>query len=152
MKQLIKPNEGRKRKYWIDALRGLAMVFVIFGHHCPEFNEYFVITSPIKIPLFFAITGYVFNERNGDTKSFLKNLFWKLIIPWLFLSLLPLKVLNAVIHLSAASAWRYIYEFISGGVLWYMPCCILAEVIQFFARKFCKGYSRYITIIISRYC
>lgn len=123
------------------------MLFVIFGHHCPEFTEYFVITSPIKIPLFFAITGYVFNGRDGDVKGFFKNLFWKLIVPWVFLSLLPLKLINAAIHFSAPSAGRYIYEFISGGILWYMPCCILAEVIQFFVRKFCKGWSRYTVMI-----
>ena len=140
---LHQPSQEKYRKYWIDAMRGLAMLFVIFGHHCPEFTEYFVITSPIKIPLFFAITGYVFNSRDGDVKGFFTNLFWKLIVPWFFLSLLPLKLVNAAIHLSAASAGRYIYEFISGGILWYMPCCILAEIIQFFVRMFCKGWSRY---------
>ena len=123
------------------------MLFVIFGHHCSEFTEYFVVTSPIKIPLFFAITGYVFNGRGGDVKGFFKNLFWKLIVPWFFLSLLPLKLINAAIHLSVSSAGRYLYEFISGGILWYMPCCILAEIIQFFVRKFCKGWSRYAVMI-----
>lgn len=145
---LQQSSQGKSRKYWIDALRGLAMLLVIFGHHCPEFTEYFVITSPIKIPLFFSITGYVFNGRDGDVKGFFKNLFWKLIVPWFFLSLLPLKLIIAASQLSVTSAGRYIYEFISGGILWYMPCCILAEIIQFFVRKFFKGRCRYAVMLV----
>lgn len=33
------------RKYWIDALRGLAMVLVIFGHNRGSFTEYYVVQS-----------------------------------------------------------------------------------------------------------
>ena len=143
-------SQNKKRVYWIDALRGLAMLFVIIGHNCAGATEYFVLTSPIKIPLFFAITGYVMNIRGGDTKGFFKNLFWKLAIPWFCLSLLPLKLCKALIQLSSSTAGRYLYEFVSGGILWYMPCCILAEIMQFFIRKHCKGPIRYgVMLLIS---
>lgn len=50
------PEAVKNRKDWIDALHALAMILVIYGHRVPEWSEYFVFTSPIKIPLFFAIT------------------------------------------------------------------------------------------------
>lgn len=62
------------RKIWIDGLRGLAMVFVLYGHLVNDWSTYYVFTSPIKIPLFFANTGYVYKTREGDFKRFLKNL------------------------------------------------------------------------------
>ena len=57
-KALINPATTRERKLWIDALRALAMLFVIFGHQVGNYIPYYVFTSPIKIPLFFMITGY----------------------------------------------------------------------------------------------
>ncbi len=146
-------SETKQRKLWIDALRGLAMIFVIFGHRCPGFIGYFVFTSPIKIPLFFAITGYVFNPRGGDTKIFFKNLFFKIIIPWIFLSLFPFKLLYSLLGFSSKTVFEQFYIFLSGSSLWYMPCCIIAEIIHFFVRKFCKQmrliYSVSILIMIT---
>lgn len=138
--RLIDVNFGGYRKTWIDVLRGLAMLFVLYGHLAASWSEFFVFTSPVKIPLFFAITGYVFNSQNGDIKKFFNNIFIKLCIPWLILSLLPLKIIKALIldH-SMVAVGRYIIEFFSGEVLWYMPCCIIAEIIMFFVRKYSKN-------------
>lgn len=123
------------------------MFFVLYGHLCPAWNQYFVFTSPIKIPLFFAITGYVFNDRNGNVKIFLKNLFLKLCIPWIVLSLLPLKLIKAfAIDHSAAVMWQYFWDFLSGDTLWYMPCCIIAEIITFLIRKIMKDKVKGVTI------
>ncbi len=78
-----------KREEWVDALRATAMLFVIAGHLMPKTENswlYFLITSPVKIPLFFAITGYVFKDRNGNVLCFLRNLIEKIAVPWLILS------------------------------------------------------------------
>ena len=84
-KPVSKENHGLKpRKNWIDGLRGLAMLFVLYGHLAGGWTEYFVFSSAIKIPLFFAITGYVFKVRSGRSLEFIKNL---LIIYYIFLSI-----------------------------------------------------------------
>ena len=53
------------RKGWVDALRGLAILLVMYGHCVDNMVGYFVFTSPVKMPLFFAITGYVFKLNEG---------------------------------------------------------------------------------------
>lgn len=131
----IKSPGNQKRKAWIDGLRGLAMIFVLYGHFASGWTEYFVFTSAIKIPLFFAITGYVFKTRDGNFQRFVKNLAIKIGIPWIVLTLLPIKILYRMIRLDFLGAAKYLYTFISGGVYWYMPCCILAEIIFFMIVK-----------------
>jgi fucose 4-O-acetylase-like acetyltransferase len=59
-----------------------------YGHLVLSWSEYFVFTSPIKVPLFFAITGFVFNNCKEE-KTFYYKLFRQIIIPWLFFGLVP---------------------------------------------------------------
>lgn len=126
----------KKRKDWVDALRALAMFFVILGHQIAGKTAYFVFTSPIKIPLFFMITGYVFNYNRKSTAEFFKNLFFKLVIPWLCLTV-------PFVFLMSPAKWatgvpKGLFDILSGAVGWYMPCCIVAEIIWFFICKLLK--------------
>lgn len=132
---MISPKK-EKRKEYVDALRAIAMFFVILGHQIPGIIEYFVFTSPIKIPLFFVITGYVFNYQRKDTVSFLKNTFWKLVIPWLCLTV-PFAFLKAAVR-GVPALLPSLLNIISGETAWFMPCCIIAEVIWFFVNKYGK--------------
>lgn len=126
-----------QRKDWLDVLRALAMLFVIFGHFYRESATYFIFTSPIKIPLFFAVSGYLFHDSNGDMKAFFARLFKRLVIPWLVLS-----VTSVVIYLPFRG-WGYLGNAIAniliGENVWYMPCCIIAEILFMFSKRFTKN-------------
>lgn len=135
----IKTNKMRAgRQLWIDELRGIAMLLVIYGHLCPNWSEYFIFTSPIKIPLFFAITGLCFNFRDGNTIEWLKNIMLKLIWPWFVLSLVWAKILYALFRGNMFGLLSYIGDFVSGKTLWYMPCCIVAEIVHYVVLKISK--------------
>lgn len=154
-KKRLKPERGKPvsmgnqavkpRKAWIDGLRGLAMLFVLYGHLAGGWTEYFVFTSAIKIPLFFAITGYVFKVRSGKPLEFIKNLLIKIGIPWVVLTLMPVKIGYQLIRLNVHGALKTFYKFISGATYWYMPCCIAAEIIFFFILVYAKK-TRYVSI------
>ena len=116
-----------ERKLWLDALRGIAIILVVFGHQVYSWTEYFVFTSPIKMPLFFAISGYLFNPRSGNQKSFYKNILKKLIVPWMVLGLFPYVDLPN----------RFV-SLVSGQSLWFMPCLVIAEILWFYVHKNCK--------------
>ena len=69
-----------KRKAWIDALRALAIIMVVLGHQVKGEDAYFLFTSPVKMPLFFAISGYVFNMHDGNSQLFWKNWLRRIIM------------------------------------------------------------------------
>ena len=127
-----------QRKSWVDGLRGLAMLFVIYGHLCRGVRPFSVFANPVKLPLFFAVTGYVFNFRGGDTRAFLSRMFRRLILPYLCFAALytGVKILQDP---SAAGIRTALLELISGNVAWYIPCCILAELVFFGIQKLARG-------------
>lgn len=120
----VQQNVSNERKLWVDSLRAIAMILVVYGHCVQGWTAFFVCTSPIKMPLFFIISGYLFNPKNGDAKVFFKNLLFKLVIPWIVLGMLhPTNPLT-----------RF-GELISGKTLWFMPCLIIGEIVWFFIIK-----------------
>lgn len=149
-KKIVKGNQNLNlRKNWIDALRGLAMLFVLYGHLVHGWNEYFVFTSAIKIPLFFSITGYVFKIRDGRTWEFIRNLMIKIGIPWGILTLIPVKIGYCLVRMDIQGALKTGYKFVSGASYWYMPCCIAAEIIFFIILKYSRKVSFVSVTIIS---
>lgn len=127
------------RKDWVDCLRALAMILVVMGHASyrivPDRYLFFLFTSPVKMPLFFAISGYVFSMKNGDVKSFWKSWFLRIIVPWFCLALIPGIPRCMVLH---ENLLNYIGDMISGKELWFMPCFAIAYIIHFFVRKYAK--------------
>ena len=130
-----------ERKKWIDLLRGLAMLLVIWGHIAKTEELFFVLVNPFKIPLFFAISGYLFVAHGGNTKQFLRQLFITIIVPWFMLSLVWLKPFYAMWIGRPDMIPNYFYNFLSGNTLWFMPCLIIAEIILFLIRKYAPSVS-----------
>ena len=131
----------KERFDWIDSLRGIAMIIVMLWHISNGISSqwlFSVFTSPIMIPLFFSITGYVFNDCKGNSTLFFKKLFFKLVIPWLGLSLGKALVIALIRH-SVEYFVEYSVGVITGINLWYMPCCIVGEIIHYFVLKFSKN-------------
>ena len=122
------------RKEWIDGLRALAMLIVMTWHISNGINSqwlFSLITAPIMIPLFFSITGYVFNDCEGNQKLFYTKLFKYLVFPWLCLAFLKGSI-NALINRSFEYFLEYSSNLFTGSNLWYFPCCIIAEILFFY--------------------
>ena len=126
---------NRSRKGWVDALRGVAILLVIYGHNITNMPEFYIFTSPIKMPLFFAISGYLFSS-NKEWPLFLNTLLRKLVIPWIALGIVYPIVLIPFngIHFSL----HYFIQMLLGEVLWFMPCLIIAEIIHYIIIRYCK--------------
>ena len=137
MSDLIQAGSPPKRKSWIDALRAVAMILVIYGHLVPKWIPFFIFTNPVKVTLFFAITGFVFKNRTRSERDFYCNLFRKLIVPWLVFGALPYVLLMPL--KGPAFTADKLWAVISGENFWYMPCCIVAEIIWHYSTKFTKN-------------
>ena len=53
-------SETKQRKVWIDVLKGIAILLVLIAHNPSVHQENFYFTF-FDIPLFFLISGYLFN-------------------------------------------------------------------------------------------
>lgn len=120
-----------QRKDWIDALRAVAILLVVVGHKIQDVTSFFVVTSPIKMPLFFAISGYLFSMK--DSKTFLKKVIITLIVPWLLLGIIPQLIRLPYDGITESIA--FLGKMLSGEVYWFMPCFILGSVIFHYVMK-----------------
>jgi fucose 4-O-acetylase-like acetyltransferase len=74
-----------KRKNWIDWMKSVGMLVIIWGHAFPTGLTSFIYS--FNVPLFFIISGYLFKKENSAAAFFKKNLY-TLVIPYLLLCLI----------------------------------------------------------------
>lgn len=146
-----------KREKWLDIARGIVMIMVILGHigsfligkgfGGKSMSIYFMSTSAIKIPGFFAISGYLFNDKGGNVIKFLKNKIIKILVPYFSLGAVNM-FLNIIItwkHVGKWSPWmtkyacKYVTKFFLGKNLWFIPCLFTVEIIFFVVKKITKS-------------
>lgn len=68
----------QNRVQWIDAAKGIGIFLVVYGHSMAPQNHYVYL---FHMPLFFIISGYLFNSRN-TWKQFCWRKFITLYIPF----------------------------------------------------------------------
>lgn len=86
-----------KRIGYIDALRGMAMILVVYFHisaygFCSYVMGYNDIIERFRMPLFFFISGCLFKYIDRSTKEIIKQKFMVQIVPTVFFLLLYLCV------------------------------------------------------------
>lgn len=72
-------------KNWVDWMKALGMLFIIWGHAFPETFSPFIYS--FNVPLFFIVSGYLY-KRSETFTIFLKKNYISLIIPYLLLCLI----------------------------------------------------------------
>ena len=88
-----------KRIGYIDALRGMAMILVVYFHisaygFCSYVMGYNDIIERFRMPLFFFISGWLFKYIDRPTKEIIKQKFMVQIVPTAFFLLLYLCVFD----------------------------------------------------------
>lgn len=131
------------RKDYIDALRALAIVIVVYSHCVSGWTWFFLFIGPIMVPLFFEISGYVFKIRDGRWTSFSINLIKRVVVPWFFLVFFPV-IISSPIR-PVCKTLDFCYKYLSGETLWFIPCFIYAMIIHFFIQKFMLYIEKYHT-------
>ena len=111
--------EAKPRKDWVDALRGIAMIMVVLGHSLSGHIDYFSVTSPIKMPLFFAISAFLFKD-SSSILIIIRKLLGRIVMPWLCLGGI---IVICIALVQNNSIYESYYSLIMGeGVWWFLPC------------------------------
>ncbi len=125
-------TEG-SRLDWLDVLRALAILFVMYGHLHSKQYAFFLFTSPIKIPMFFAISGYLMCGKTESTKVFLRRVRQRVLVPGLILTIVF--GLRLILTQGLEFYIDYIVGVLIGTRVWYIVCCILAQILFYFLQK-----------------
>ena len=142
-------NSETRRIDWIDALRGLAMFFVIWGHTFPT-NKWGIrkYIYSFHLPLFFFISGLNFRDSDRlSFKEFLKKRIKSLIIPYIIINIVCYLIMLILFNLHVIESFSYWKDFVGifyshsevfiqpSGPSWFLITLFLTEMIFFFLKK-----------------
>ena len=57
---------------WIDAIKGLAMILIVWGH-CQQPSPLKLFLTSFHVPAFFTITGILYSYKMGGVKMYGRN-------------------------------------------------------------------------------
>lgn len=134
----------KKRIKWLDIMKGLAMLMVIYSHveYHPSVPMSFL--APVFLTVFFFTGGYTFNCKDNFA-SFLKGKIKGLFIPWLSLGLINIFLTQLLTFNEKIPLQKQIIELLlqngrGGNRLWFIAamfegCLIFYFVIKLLDRK-----------------
>ena len=129
---------------WLDNAKAIGIFLVILGHMLPESLLQQYIYS-FHVPLFFFLSGYLFDRGKYDFRSFLRKKFHTLIVPYVFFAVIsflfwlvvvrnlsisgrslaidPVKPLLGIVYGIGVGDWRVPMNV----ALWFLPCLFVVE-------------------------
>lgn len=144
---------AKERIQYIDAMRGLTMILVVYSHVCIFcFKEYFMAFNDIlfllRLPCFFMISGWLFNKigriwDSSTVRQVVSNKFMVQIVPTVIF--LALHERSNFFHQLGAFKGGYWFTF---GLFVFFVLYILSSL-AFRQCKYKDGWMLLITLIIS---
>ncbi len=137
-----KTAQKTKRISWIDMAKGYGIIFVILGHCDIGILKLWVYT--FHIPLFFLLSGYVFNAKS-DFKTFLIKKVKSIIIPYFCLGIPMLLFRFLVRFKSGKFTFRYAFNLTVKFILqrrqwtfWFLACLFFLNILFYVTVKVFK--------------
>lgn len=130
-----------KRLDWIDCLKGLGIILVVWGHlNLPRAVE--IIIYSFHMPLFFFISGYLFKNGNRSYSDYVRKKLKSILVPYLFFASISLPFGLAINYIISAGTNIGLmntvlnFFFLDGSVgwnspLWFLISLFFIEVIYF---------------------
>ena len=127
-------NKQNGRTHWIDVAKGWGIVCVILGH-LQYLGEIRQEVYSFHIPLFFFLSGVVFNAYRYEWRDFFKHKIMTMLVPYFSLGLLLILFLGGVYYYSRGQFCDEIYalpvallEQIRFTTLWFLSCLFVLEL------------------------
>lgn len=149
------PGDAGRRVEWIDALRGIGMFLVLLGHSSLTGSVISKYIYSFHMPLFFFISGIVFNERetSGGIRKFILKKIKTRMVPYVIFGLLTYCTWLLQIVLKGHGVYKssrsipddiwtpllgmafgrgfHGWEITFFPMLWFLTCLFVVEIIFF---------------------
>lgn len=144
-------NINTNRQHYIDILRGIGMIFVVYGHIIRIWPDRSYIWT-FHMPLFFFISGLIFQPTKYNTiKAFILRRSIFLLIPYILFYILCVPMWGGFTLLYTGNlsvidiTKEYLLMFVgnmtnSGGALWFLPCLFVTELIYWNINNYFRQY------------
>ena len=135
-----------KRIDYIDILRGIGILYMVFGHikYYPHYDYYI---HAFHMPLFFFVSGLFFHRHNElSFFEFLKKISKQLLLPY-FVCATFLYLYACITGVGIAESKLNTLLLIitvnnngipNGGALWFLTCLYFCQIILFLLSKMIK--------------
>ena len=112
----------RERMVWLDWMKVLAILSIIWGHFFSAGYEYLYVFS---VQTFCVISGFLY-KKSADWKTCLRKCFWQLFVPTVLLS--TIMQLEAYLRCMALGtsydvSWPWFFQWLLLGHRWCMGPC-----------------------------
>lgn len=117
-----KDNEVRERIVWLDWMKVLAILSIIWGHFFSLGHLYLYVFS---VQVFCVISGFLY-KRATDWETCIKRCFWQLFIPTIIMSvIMQLEAYFRCLINGAAYeiSWPWFFKWLLLGHRWCMGPC-----------------------------
>ena len=112
----------RERMVWLDWMKVLAILSIIWGHFFSAGYEYLYVFS---VQTFCVISGFLY-KKSPDWKTCLRKCFWQLFVPTVLLSIIM--QMEAYLRCAAMGttydvSWPWFFQWLLLGHRWCMGPC-----------------------------
>ena len=148
------------RIVWIDWCKGIGILLVLLGHTMRT-DLSLVYIYGFHMPLFFFLSGLVCNEKKYSWNTFLRSRFNTLVIPyivfyvltwlyWLFVerSFRPISLewWRPLLGMAYGAQWHGLMDH--NGILWFLPCLFMTEVLFFAVSRIDEKWIQSIVVAV----
>lgn len=154
-------NRTKKRIFYYDELRALAIIFVVLCHASILYRPFiytslkvslpgmFYILTHVAVPIFFMLSGALLLNREYDLRGFFKKRFSRILLPFLFWAIIAIAVSLFALHNSNKEAFRIFFG--DGRWTWFvwtmMGIYLVLPVVNSFIREYGLKGAEYFLII-----
>lgn len=150
----IKNNTSSGRITWIDTVKGIAILLLLFSHSMIEYDLIKNWILAFRIPIFFIICGYIVHLKysdgfnKGQFIDLLSKRWYNLFKPYFLFGIIWILFLNVlrIIGGEPLSFLSLIVKLVSmEGVasLWFLPTYCFSEILLITLLGSFKGITRY---------
>lgn len=149
-----------KRIEWLDIARGIAIILVVVGHSPATIGMKSLIYS-FHIPLFFFLSGFVFNQQKyKEPKDFFAHKIKTLILPYFIFSFIEYLIYvlweNGIYNTNFTAFSVFVGIFYASAstmkiatVLWFLPCLFIVQSLFYLITKISTKHVYLVAVLVT---